>query len=172
MPVARATLEETRREDGLVRGAGGLLWREEAGARRLAVIHRPHRGDWSLPKGKLRRGETFRAAAVREVAEETGCRAPLGEFAGYALYERRGRSKLVLFWHMAARDVAPFVPNDEVDRLDWLTPVEALARLDHEVEREVVRAAVAGFSRAAHGAIGSSRGGAGASGGAGGDARS
>ena len=43
----------------------------------LAVIHRPKYDDWSLPKGKLKPGEGFCEAALREVEEETGCRARL-----------------------------------------------------------------------------------------------
>jgi 8-oxo-dGTP pyrophosphatase MutT (NUDIX family) len=48
----------------VVRAAGGLLWRDGKKGRsgaRLAVIHRPHRKDWSLPKGKLDDGETWEA---------------------------------------------------------------------------------------------------------------
>jgi 8-oxo-dGTP diphosphatase len=127
----------------LVRAAGGLVWRKEAGAPRLAVIHRPKHGDWSLPKGKLEDGESFPQAAVREVREETGCRPRLGDFAGYALYRVKGRPKLVLFWHMAAEGATRFRPNGEVDRLEWLSPAEALRRLDHPSERRLVEAAVA-----------------------------
>ena len=133
----------SRSEAKLVRAAGGILWRDEASGPRLAVIHRPKQDDWSLPKGKLEDGESFPQAAVREVREETGCRARLGDFAGYALYEVKGRPKLVLFWHMAAEGVARFRPNGEVDRLEWLAPDEALARLDHPVERQIVESAVA-----------------------------
>ena len=38
----------------------------------VRVWHGP--GSWSLPGGGLKKGETARAAAVREVAEETGLR--------------------------------------------------------------------------------------------------
>jgi len=127
----------------LVRAAGGILWRDEANGPRLAVIHRPRQDDWSLPKGKLEDGESFPQAAVREVREETGCRARLGDFAGYALYQVKGRPKLVLFWHMAAEGAGRFRPNDEVDRLEWLAPAEALARLDRPAERQIVEIAVA-----------------------------
>jgi 8-oxo-dGTP pyrophosphatase MutT (NUDIX family) len=138
----------TRWEENLVRAAGGIVWRDEADGPRLAVIHRPKRGDWSLPKGKLEAGESFPQAAVREVREETGCRARLGDFAGYALYEVKGRPKLVLFWHMAAEAVTRFRPNGEVDRLEWLEPGEALERLDHPAERELIQVALA--ERRAH----------------------
>src|SRR5690606_9539832 len=70
-----------------VRAAGGLVWREtvladEHGDTTAAVefilVHRPRYDDWSFPKGKLDKGETFEAAAVREVAEETGLVCTLG----------------------------------------------------------------------------------------------
>jgi 8-oxo-dGTP diphosphatase len=143
------------------------VWRFDRGGHRLAVIHRPEHDDWSLPKGKLRDRESFPAAALREVVEETGCRPRLGEFAGYVLYERRGRSKLVMFWHMAARRVDPFVPNDEVDRVEWLTVEEALACLDHAPERQLLRSAVLALDALAQGpgapAVGPSGGGGGGS---------
>jgi 8-oxo-dGTP diphosphatase len=119
------------------------LWLDAKGGPLLAVVHRPKQDDWSLPKGKLEDGETFPAAAVREVAEETGVQAELREFAGYALVRTRKRDKLVLFWHMAARGASRFRPSGEVDRLEWLSPREALARLDSEADREVLRGALA-----------------------------
>jgi 8-oxo-dGTP diphosphatase len=126
-------------EPGVVQAAGGLVWRSG----RLAVVHRPKHGDWSLPKGKLEPGETFPDAALREVAEETGCRARLGEFAGYTLYRVKRGPKLVLFWHMVAVAPRRFEPNGEVDRIEWLRPSQALSRLDHAAERHLVRDAVA-----------------------------
>jgi 8-oxo-dGTP pyrophosphatase MutT (NUDIX family) len=132
---------------GPIRAAGGLLWREVDGVRCLAVIHRPRYGDWSLPKGKLERGESFEAAALREVEEETGCRARLGGLAGRLEYEVRGRPKVVVFWHMFAESAKAFRPNDEVDRLEWLPPQAAIARLDQEGERCLVEAALAGAGR-------------------------
>jgi 8-oxo-dGTP diphosphatase len=127
----------------LIPAAGGLVWRDGAGGPRLAVIRRPKRGDWRLPKGKLKEGESFTEAAVREVAEETGCRVHLREFAGYTLYQAKGRLKLVLYWHMAARGAPRFEPSDEVELVEWLPPGQALARLDRAAERRVVRGALA-----------------------------
>ena len=130
-------------EDALIRAAGGIVWREDASGPRLAIVHRPKHRDWSLPKGKLEPGESFPRAALREVEEETGCRAVLRDFAGYTLYSVNGRDKIVLFWNMTVRQVAAFEPNGEIDELAWLTPSAALARLDHPGERKVVLAALA-----------------------------
>ncbi len=45
----------------------------------------PGKGLWSLPGGKIEFGETAKAAAAREVLEETGIAASIGQLAG--LYE-------------------------------------------------------------------------------------
>ena len=48
---------------------------------KVLLIHRPRHKDWSLPKGKLDKGEHLLAAAVRECDEETGIVPVLGPFA-------------------------------------------------------------------------------------------
>ena len=122
----------------LVRAAGGLLLRRGARGPELAVIHRPVHRDWSLPKGKLERGEGWREAALREVREETGCEATANGFAGAALYLAGGRPKVVAYYRMAVVREEPFSPGREVDALLWLDPGEALQRLDHASERRLV----------------------------------
>ena len=57
-----------------------MLWRSsphDEGVE-IALVHRPRYDDWCLPKGKLKRGEEFAAAAVRETREETGLDCELG----------------------------------------------------------------------------------------------
>jgi 8-oxo-dGTP pyrophosphatase MutT (NUDIX family) len=132
---ARRLLEDDR----VVKAAGGLVWRAGRKGPRLAVVHRPRQDDWRLPKGKLKPGEDFTEAAAREVAEETGCRPRLVEFAGYALYARNRRPKVALFWHMTADGESCFEPNDEIDRVKWLTPEDALGRIEHPAERRLLR---------------------------------
>jgi 8-oxo-dGTP diphosphatase len=120
-----------------VRAAGGIVERDG----RIAVVHRPKYDDWSLPKGKLERGESFEAAALREVREETRLECVLGEEAGTARYrDPKGRPKLVRFWLMTvAGDDGPFRPTREVDELRWATRDEALELLTHERDRELLR---------------------------------
>ncbi len=115
-----------------VRAAGGVLWREVDGEVRVAVVHRPRYDDWSLPKGKLEPGELEAAAAVREVQEETGFACVVGRGLGTTRYRvldgGRDVPKRVRWWALEARDGA-FVPDREVDRLDWLTVPQALRRV-------------------------------------------
>ena len=104
----------------------------------LALIHRRRYQDWSLPKGKLKNGESWQQAALREVLEETGCEALLGEFAGQIDYDVRGTPKRVMFWHMQAVDECQFYPNEEVDAIEWLPPDRALKRLNYAGERALL----------------------------------
>ena len=120
------------------RAAGGVVVRDTPEGLRVAVVHRPRYGDWSLPKGKLADGESFEEAALREVEEETGYACELGEELEPARYtDRKGRDKLVRFWLMRPAG-GEFTANDEVDELRWLDPAAAVKLLDYEHDRALV----------------------------------
>jgi 8-oxo-dGTP diphosphatase len=132
--------------DTLVQAAGCVLWRRSpvAGDLEVCLVHRPKYDDWSHPKGKLQRGEEPLAGALREVAEETGYTAVPGEELPSVRYFVNGRPKQVRYW--AAEAVSGrFVPNDEVDRILWLSPAGARARLTQPRDRDLVDALVRPF---------------------------
>ncbi len=118
-----------------VEAAGGILERDG----RIAVVHRPRYDDWSLPKGKLDRGETFEQAALREVEEETGFVCELGQELEPVRYrDNRGRPKLVRYWRMVVVG-GEFAPNDEVDELRWVPPDRARRLLSYAHDRALVQ---------------------------------
>ena len=120
----------------MVRAAGGLVVGDRG---RVAVVHRPKYDDWSLPKGKLEDGETFEAAALREVEEETGLRCALGpELASEQYTDNKGRPKLVRWWRMTPLEDRGFTPDHEVDERRWVTPAEADALLTYGHDRRLV----------------------------------
>lgn len=127
-----------------VLAAGGVVWRPRPGGGvEVVVIHRPHRQDWSLPKGKLEPGDASLAdCAVREVAEETGLTCALGVELPPTRYEdHKGRAKEVRFWTMTVV-AGDFRANDEADEFRWLAPAEAVELLTYPTERDVVLAAL------------------------------
>ena len=127
-----------------VKAAGGVVWRRDrAGAPEIAVVHRPRYDDWSLPKGKLDRGEGWQEAALREVLEEIGLRCTPGDELPPVFYDdNKGRSKAVRYWLMQPADGA-FAPNNEVDEMRWMDLEAAAALLTYPHDVELVRAAEA-----------------------------
>lgn len=124
--------------------AGAVLWRPDdddadgVAEPLVAVVHRPRYDDWSLPKGKVDRGETEPVTAVREVLEETGYASELGRRLAAVSYPLQSGVKHVRYW--AARTLGgEFTPNDEVDDLVWLSTAHALKRLQYPHDRKVLR---------------------------------
>ena len=122
----------------VIQAAGGLVWRNDTGEKKLAIIHRPKHDDWTLPKGKLEQGESWKEAALREVREETGCQAIIEDFAGCTCYTPRDIPKIVLYWNMKLIDEGNFTPNKEVDKIQWFKIEDALTMLDYQSERELI----------------------------------
>ena len=126
--------------DEVVRAAGGVVWRPAADGIEVLVVHRPKHDDWSLPKGKLREGETDEDAARREVEEETGLRCTLGrELPSISYQDRQGRPKVVRYWEMRPES-GTFIPTNEVDEVRWMPPDQVVGFLSYDRDREVVAA--------------------------------
>lgn len=113
----------------------------------VLLVHRPKYDDWSFPKGKVDPGEHALAAAVREVAEETGVDIRLGPPLPDHLYQvangNGGRTKRVHWWAARATgcdDVAGYRPNDEIDEVRWASPDKARRLLTWERDRVLLDA--------------------------------
>jgi 8-oxo-(d)GTP phosphatase len=136
---------ETGKTD--IRAAGALLWRPGRDGPEVALVHRQRYDDWSLPKGKALPGEHVLLTAVREVAEETGVRVTLGRRLPSTHYQQHGNQpKTVDYWAAKAADGSQpgFVPNDEVDEVDWLAMPAARERLSYPHDHRVLDEFAAG----------------------------
>ncbi|GAB3438665.1 NUDIX hydrolase [Streptomonospora sediminis] len=121
-----------------IRAAGAVLWRGDPGACEVALVHRPDRGDWSLPKGKVKSSEHLLTAAVREVTEETGLRPVLGRRVPPQHYLKDGWPKQVEWWAATASGESAFAPNEEIDALEWLPIDQARHRLTYGHDIQVL----------------------------------
>lgn len=130
--------QDLSREPDVIIASGAILTRLTPDGPTIAVIHRPVYGDWCLPKGKMKENESLKETAVREIGEETKCRAVITGFAGVTTYAVRNIPKTVYFWNMSVTHEDTFIPNNEVDRLLWLSPQEALKQLTHANEKRLV----------------------------------
>ncbi|MFI0260246.1 NUDIX hydrolase [Streptomyces sp. NPDC017056] len=135
-----------------IRAAGCVLWRRSAadGGLEIALVHRPKYGDWSFPKGKLKRDEDWLSGALREVAEETGMRCHPGTQLPTVHYMANDRPKEVRYW-AAEATTGTFEPNDEVDQLLWLPPAQARSVLTQDMDRDLIDALLDALHEAGRG---------------------
>ncbi len=126
---------------GDVRAAGSVVLRKG----RVLLVHRPTYDDWSFPKGKLDRGETATAAAVREVEEETGLRVRLGVPLSRQSYPNGARTKVVDYWVgrvVGDHDVSSYLVNAEIDEVAWVKVEKAVDRLTYKRDRHTLAEAL------------------------------
>ena len=123
----------------LIQAAGAVLWRKsESSQLEIAVIHRPRYDDWSLPKGKVEKGESHIAAGYREILEETGYESIFGPEIGEVIYEFEGAPKEVRYWSAEATVKSGAPDLEEVDQIEWLSPKKAKEKLSNKDDRQVV----------------------------------
>ena len=111
----------------------------------VALVGRIKHDLWALPKGTPRLDETPEATALREVREETGLLTRIVAEIGLIEYtfQRKGvryrKEVLHFLMEVVGGDIADH--DEEYDRVEWVPLDEAIQRLTHENEAEMVRRA-------------------------------
>ena len=132
--------------------AGGVLVRRLQGRWVFAAIRPAGRpvGLWALPKGQIDEGESGEAAALREVAEETGAHGrslgKLGDVRYWFNWQGERIFKVVSFFlvrYEAGRlgDVGPEFRH-EIAEVRWLPLEDGPRLLAYSGEREMTRKAL------------------------------
>jgi ADP-ribose pyrophosphatase YjhB (NUDIX family) len=102
--------------------AGGVL--TDSAGRVLLVRrgHAPYAGTWSLPSGRAEPGETVRAAATREVFEETGLVVEVDDLLGVVRRQDPAGTVHYEIHDFACRIVGgTLVPGDDADEAGWFS---------------------------------------------------
>ncbi|MBZ6107317.1 NUDIX domain-containing protein [Streptomyces olivaceus] len=105
----------------------------------------PHAGQWALPGGHVDPGETSRAAAARELAEEAGVYAAPEELTQVGTWDAPGRDPrgryVTVAYHLLVISGTPVEAGDDAVNACWW-PLAALPPLafDHA---DIIEAATA-----------------------------
>lgn len=134
--------------DGLIRAAGGVVYTHGPDGALLLLIIQDRYGAWTLPKGHLEPDESAEAAAVREIAEETGIACQIERPLTRVRYPvfKRGvwRDKEVTYFLARAEHIPPTPATAEgITAARWVAPQEALGTFTYSQVRDVTRKALA-----------------------------
>jgi 8-oxo-dGTP diphosphatase len=122
----------------VIKAAGGILLRSTPRGDEVMVVYRKRHQDWTLPRGKVKDGESFQEAAMREVQDETGCSCRIGNYLGTISYSDNGVPKVVLFWKMTLVEDRGARNTDEIGEAVWLQVPAAIERLSHAQEKALL----------------------------------
>jgi 8-oxo-dGTP pyrophosphatase MutT (NUDIX family) len=121
---------------GMIRQAAAIPVRDGL----LCLVTSSSGKRWVVPKGCLEPGKTSGEIALQEAWEEAGLVGVLrAEPVGSYLYEKFDNLCHVTVFLMTVTQVADDWPEKPIRQRNWVTPTQALLRVDDRGLRELLR---------------------------------
>lgn len=130
-----------------IRAVGGVALRDTPCGKLQVLLIRKRNGYWTLPKGRVKRGEADEAALMRELREETGLTGLVGELVSQTSYQvvkdGRLKRKIVVYYLIWAEDGMLHPGTHEgIEEACWMDVPHALRRIGRPRVRAVLRSAL------------------------------
>jgi 8-oxo-dGTP diphosphatase len=90
--------------------------------------HGPGAGEWSVPGGRVERGETLAEAVVRELAEETGLEGVCDRLVGFAEWIDAEHHHVILDFAVTMLEASEPKAGDDAAEAAWV-PLHDVAEL-------------------------------------------
>lgn len=124
--------------------AGGVVFNSKK-----VLLLRKFNGGWVLPKGHVKEGEEFFETALREVKEESGVDAKIGEYIDYIEYQyfnfrKMEKSTKTVHWFTMYSDDYDLVPlaKEGFNEARYVDTDHAMKILIHQNEKNIIKKAL------------------------------
>ena len=124
--------------------AGGVVFNSKK-----ILLLRKFNGGWVLPKGHVKKGEKYSDTALREVKEESGINAKLGQYIDsieyqYFNFRKMKKSHKTVHWFTMYSTDMEFIPLEEegFNEARYVETEKALKFLIHNNEKTIIKKAI------------------------------
>ena len=124
--------------------AGGVVFNSKK-----ILLLRKFNGGWVLPKGHVKKGERFSETALREVKEESGIDAKLGEYIDsieyhYFNFRKMKKSHKTVHWFTMYSTDMDFLPLEKegFNEARYVDRDIAMKYLIHNNEKSIIKKAI------------------------------
>lgn len=131
--------------------SGGIVARKNARGISILLIKDGY-GRWTWPKGNIKKGESSRDTAVREIEEEVGIKdAKVLEKVGQTQYfyklkgSLRFKTVYIYLCEVIGSDKL-IIQKSEIKEGRWLTPKDALSLIEYKGSKEILHKAIERFA--------------------------
>jgi 8-oxo-dGTP pyrophosphatase MutT (NUDIX family) len=130
---------------GCIRQAAAIPVRDG----RICLVTSSSGKRWVIPKGCMEPGMTAGEVALEEAWEEAGLVGVLQpDPVGSYLYQKYGNEYLVIVFRLQVTEATDDWPERSFRQRSWLTPAEALERIDDRGLRVLIRATAEEYAEA------------------------
>ena len=130
--------------------SGGIVARKRGNVFSVLLIKDGY-GRWTWPKGNIKKSESSKEAAVREIGEETGIKEisvleKIGQTQYF--YKRSGvlKFKTVFLYLCETKQAWLKIQESEIEGGRWFTPQDALSKVEYKGSKELLKKAIDKFA--------------------------